>query len=104
MIWLMIAGMCLVTFIPRVIPLLVGRDLKLPTWVRRWLSFFPYAALGALIFPGILSVIPGRPWIGLTAGACAALLALKARNAIFPVLVAIAVTLALDLLTGTPVP
>lgn len=98
MIWLVIAGMCLVTFVPRVIPLLLGRELSLPRWIRRWLSFFPYAALGALIFPGILGAIPGRPWIGLAAGASAALLALKARNAIFPVLAAIAVTLALNLL------
>jgi branched-subunit amino acid transport protein len=99
MIWVMIAGMCLVTFVPRVIPLLLGRDLALPAWIRRWLSYFPYSALGALIFPGILTVIPGRPWIGVGAGVAAALLALKARNAIFPVLVAIAVTVALDLLT-----
>jgi branched-subunit amino acid transport protein len=96
----MIGGMCLVTFLPRVIPLLLGRDLALPHWVKRWLSFFPYAALGALIFPGILTVIEGRPWIGLAAGTCAALLALKARNAIFPVLAAIAVTVALDLITA----
>jgi branched-subunit amino acid transport protein len=97
MIWLMIAGMCVVTFVPRVIPLLLGRDLVLPGWIRRWLSFFPYAALGALIFPGILTVVEGRPWIGLSAGACAALLAVKARNAIFPVLAAIAVTVILEL-------
>jgi|SRR5208283_2192604 len=97
MIWVMIAGMCAVTFIPRVVPLLLGRDLVLPGWIRRWLSFFPYAALGALIFPGILTVVEGRPWIGLAAGACAALLALKARNAIFPVLTAIAVTVMLEL-------
>ena len=99
MIWLMIAGMCLVTSVPRVIPLLLGRDLALPAWIRRWLSYFPYSALGALIFPGILTVIPGRPWIGIAAGAVAALLALKARNAIFPVLIGIAVTVAMDLLT-----
>jgi branched-subunit amino acid transport protein len=99
MIWVMIAGMCLVTFVPRVIPLLLGRELALPAWIRRWLSYFPYAALGALIFPGVLTIIPGRPWIGVGAGAVAALLALKARNAIFPVLAAIAVTVALDLLT-----
>jgi len=97
MIWVMIAGMCAVTFIPRVVPLLLGRDLVLPGWIRRWLSFFPYAALGALIFPGILTVVEGRPWIGLAAGVCAALLALKARNAIFPVLAAIAVTVILEL-------
>jgi branched-subunit amino acid transport protein len=97
MIWLMIAGMCAVTFVPRAIPMLLGRDLALPGWLRRWLSFFPYAALGALIFPGILTVVEGRPWIGLAAGACAALLALKARNAIFPVLAAIAITVILEL-------
>ncbi len=33
----------------------------LPRWIRRWLSFFPYAALGSLIFPGILTVVDGRP-------------------------------------------
>jgi branched-subunit amino acid transport protein len=100
MIWIMIAGMCLVTFVPRAIPLVLGRDLALPAWIRRWLSFFPYAALGALIFPGILTIIPDRPWIGVAAGGAAALLAIRARNAIFPVLVAIAITVALDLLTA----
>jgi len=97
MIWLMIAGMCLVTFLPRVVPMVLGRSLLLPRWIRRWLSFFPYAALGSLIFPGILGVVEGRPWIGLAAGASAALLALKARNAIFPVLAAIAVAVVLQL-------
>ena len=100
MIWPMIAGMCLVTFAPRVIPLLLGRNLVLPAWIRRWLSFFPYAALGSLIFPGILTVVEGRPWIGLAAGGCAALLALVARNAVIPVLAAIAVTVALQVAIG----
>jgi branched-subunit amino acid transport protein len=100
MIWLMIAGMCLVTFVPRAIPMLLGRNLELPRWIKRWLSYFPYAALGSLIFPGILTVIEGRPWIGLAAGGCAALLALKARNAIFPVLAAIAVAVALQVAFG----
>jgi branched-subunit amino acid transport protein len=100
MIWLMIAGMALVTFVPRAIPMVLGRSLTLPRCVRRWLSYFPYAALGSLIFPGILSVVEGRPWIGLAAGGCAALLALKARNAIFPVLAAIAVAVGLQLAFG----
>ena len=99
MIWLMIAGMCLVTFVPRAIPLVLGRNLFLPLWIRRWLTFFPYAALGSLVFPGILTVVEGRPGIGLAAGGCAALLALKARNAIFPVLAAIAAAVVLQLVT-----
>jgi branched-subunit amino acid transport protein len=96
----MVGGMCLVTFLPRVIPLVLGRDLVLPAWIRRWLSFFPYAALGSLIFPGILSVVDGKPWIGLAAGGAAALIALKARNAIFPVLAAIAAAVGLQLLAA----
>jgi len=99
-IWYAIAGMCLVTFLPRVIPLLLGRDLTLPRWVRRWLSFFPFAALGALIFPGILGVVDGRPWIGLAAGATAGVLALWTRTAIIPVLAAIAVAITLQVLSG----
>ncbi len=99
MIWYAIAGMCLVTFLPRAIPLLLGRDLPLPPWLRRWLSFFPYAALGALIFPGILGVVDGKPWIGVAAGVVAGVLALWARTAIIPVLAAIAVAIVLQVLT-----
>jgi branched-subunit amino acid transport protein len=98
MIWIVIGGMCLVTYVPRVLPFILGRELRLPRWIARWLSFFPYAALGSLIFPGILSVVEGRPWIGLAAGGCAALLALVARSAIIPVLAAIAVAVVLQLI------
>jgi branched-subunit amino acid transport protein len=101
MTWYAIAGMCVVTFVPRVLPFLLGRDLALPGWVRRWLSFFPYAALGALILPGILGVVDGKPWIGIAAGATAGLLALRARTAIIPVLAAIAVAILLQLVTGS---
>lgn len=97
MIWLTIAAMALVTFVPRIIPFFLGRGLTLPPWVKRWLAFFPAAALGGLIFPGILSVVPDKPWLGPAACACAALVAWKARNSIFPVLAGIAVAIALDL-------
>jgi branched-subunit amino acid transport protein len=100
MIWFAIVGMALVTFVPRVIPLVLGRDLALPGWIRRWLSFFPFAALGALIFPGILGVVDGKPWIGLAAGACAAVIAVRARTAIVPVLAAIVVAVVLQLAAG----
>jgi branched-subunit amino acid transport protein len=96
-IWLTIAAMAVVTFVPRIIPFFLGRNLNLPPWVRRWLAFFPAAALGGLIFPGILSVVPDKPWLGPAACACAALVAWKARNSIFPVLVGIAVAVALEL-------
>ncbi len=97
MIWFTIAAMAVVTFVPRIIPFFVGRNLNLPPWIRRWLSFFPAAALGGLIFPGILSVVPDKPWLGPAACTCAALVAWWARNSIFPVLVGIAVAVALEL-------
>ena len=97
MIWLIIAAMCAATYIPRILPLLLERGLSLPPFIRRWLDFFPYAALGCLIFPGILTAFPEKPWIGVAAGVCAAGVAWKARNATLPVLAGIAAAILLDL-------
>lgn len=51
---LCIIGMCLVTLIPRVIPvtLLAGR--ALPPLLERWLSFVPVSVLAALVAPELL--------------------------------------------------
>jgi len=50
----MIAGMMLVTVIPRILPAALFTGIKLPPFWRRFLYFVPYAALGALIFPAVL--------------------------------------------------
>lgn len=71
MIWMIIIGMALVTFIPRILPAFIVDLIQFPDWVNKWLEAIPYAALGALIFPGIMSVIPDKPHIGLIAGAVA---------------------------------
>jgi len=47
--------MALVTYIPRVIPLLFLQNLKLPGPLQRFLGFIPYTILGALIFPGVFN-------------------------------------------------
>ena len=52
---LLILGMTVVTYLPRLIPLALLSNLKLPTFLKRILGFIPYAALSALIFPAILS-------------------------------------------------
>jgi branched-subunit amino acid transport protein len=96
MIWLLLAGMFLVTYIPRLIPFLFARQLDLPPWVRKWLKFFPYAALGALIFPGILTAVPGRPALAAGAGILAAVCALFIRNITVIVVLAIAAVLLLQ--------
>ncbi|SDK43265.1 AzlD domain-containing protein [Halanaerobium congolense] len=51
---LMIIGMFLVTFIPRVIPLILLGNKELPEKVILWLSFIPAAVLSALLAPSIL--------------------------------------------------
>ena len=95
--WITIAGMMLVTWVPRFVPLMLSRDIPLPRWIRRWLSGFPYAALGALIFPGILGAIPDAPLVALGAGVVALVVALKAKSPVIPVLSAIAAAALLDL-------
>jgi branched-subunit amino acid transport protein len=53
--FLLIAGMAIVTYIPRMLPLTFMDTLPLPSWLQAVLRNVPYAALGALIFPGILN-------------------------------------------------
>ena len=70
-IWLIIILMAAVTFLPRIIPLLILRDRRLPPVLKRFLDAIPYAALGALIFPGVLDAIPRMP-VAAAAGMCTA--------------------------------
>jgi len=85
-IWLLITLMAIVTYLPRVLPLYIMRDLKIPNWLKKWLSLIPYAALGALIFPGILNAVPNQPLWGLFLGIFAFLLAWFSKNLIVIVL------------------
>ncbi len=74
-ILLLIVGMALVTYLPRLIPAMFLGRVQFPAWFERWLKSIPYAALGALIFPGVLLVKVDQPLIGLAGGAAALLTA-----------------------------
>lgn len=50
----LVVAMALVTFIPRMLPLVMLQNVTLPNYINRFMQFIPYAALGALIFPGVL--------------------------------------------------
>ena len=52
MLLLIILGMAVVTYLPRMLPVLIIDRFTPPAWLNRWLKSIPYAALGALIFPG----------------------------------------------------
>ena len=97
MSWLTILAMALVTWVPRFVPLMLSRDLPLPRWARHWLSAFPFAALGALIFPGILDAVPDAPLVAIGAGVAALVVALTSRSPVVPVLAAIAAATLLDI-------
>ncbi|GAA0434147.1 MAG: AzlD domain-containing protein [Bacillota bacterium] len=90
MILLIIIGMSLVTMLPRMIPAFIVDKLQFRDWVNRWLNAIPYAALGALIFPGIMTVRPDQPHIGLLGGLVAIVLAFLGVNIILVVMAAIA--------------
>jgi branched-subunit amino acid transport protein len=71
-----ILGMAVVTYLPRLIPALFLDRFKFPDWFQKWLENIPYAALGALIFPGVLLVDKDQPILGLLGGITAFFLAL----------------------------
>ncbi|HLR66567.1 AzlD domain-containing protein [Virgibacillus alimentarius] len=85
MIFMIIIGMSIVTMIPRIIPAFIVDKLQFRDWVNRWLNAIPYAALGALIFPGILTVKPDQPEIGLIGAGVAVGLAYIGLNVILVV-------------------
>ncbi len=89
MIWALLAGMFAVTYLPRLLPFLFSRQLELPHWIQKWLKYFPYAALGALIFPGILTAVPESPWLSASAGLLTAVCALFLKNITVLVILAI---------------
>lgn len=90
MILLIILGMAVVTALPRIIPTFLINKFVFRDWMNRWLQAIPYAALGALIFPGILSVKAGSPHIGIIGGVVAVILAYFGLNIVFVVLGSIA--------------
>lgn len=83
---LLVAGMALVTYIPRLLPFVALRSEALPPFVRRFLSLLPVAALGALILPDGVTAIAGRPWVSVAAIAVAAVLSVLRLGMVVSVL------------------
>lgn len=97
-ILILILGMMLVTYIPRMLPAVLLEKLHFGPKTEKFLQLVPYTAMAALIFPGILTMDAARPYIGFAGGAAAGLLAWKRVPVIVCVLAAVAVDLALYVL------
>ncbi|MBO8137753.1 MAG: AzlD domain-containing protein [Desulfotomaculum sp.] len=52
---LIVIGMAAVTYIPRMLPLLLLDGEKLPPFLKTFLRYIPCATISALIFPGIFT-------------------------------------------------
>ncbi len=89
-ILLLILGMSVVTYIPRLLPAVFIDKMNFCPKIERFLKLIPYTAMSALIFPGIFSVDSDKAYIGIIGGLTAVVLAWKKCPVIICVLAAIA--------------
>jgi branched-subunit amino acid transport protein len=87
--FLLVVGMTAVTYLPRLLPIAVLKGIKLPERLALFLSFIPYAAIGALLIPGGLDAIEGNPVASVIGLAAALLSAWLLRSFILTILIAI---------------
>ena len=93
-----IAGMAAVTFIPRIVPMLLLPGMKLPKIAERWLSLIAPAIIAALLLPDLMldrsSVTPvlSVPNINMLAAVPAFAVALITRNMLLTVVAGITST------------
>ncbi|MGF3102157.1 AzlD domain-containing protein [Rossellomorea sp. DUT-2] len=88
---LMIIGMAIVTYIPRMLPFLVFKGKELPPFLQGVLKNVPFAVLGALIFPSILLIQEGNLMFGVVGTGAAFVIAFLGANVILVVVGAISV-------------
>ena len=81
--------MAAVTFIPRLLPLLVLKADKLPEKFKQFLSYIPYAVLGALIIPAGFSGIQGSHWISALVLSVAAFISWYRKNVVLTFVVSV---------------
>lgn len=89
MIWLII-GLAIVTYIPRMVPLVFFNSDKIPSAIQNVLKNVPFAILGALIFPGILTINDDLMF-GVIGAVAAIVAAYLGANLIVVVMFAVAV-------------
>ena len=88
----LIAGMAVATYFSRVAPFYLLPREGLPHRLERLLFYVPPAAIGALIFPGVLSGPDGYAFASLLAAGTAAAVAMKSKALWLTVGTAIVVT------------
>ncbi len=90
--------MALVTYIPRALPVFLIEKTKMNRRTELFLEYIPYAALGALIFPGILNLDTAHIPLAVIAAAIAFALAIKKGNMILTIFVTTGVYILMQLM------
>ena len=85
---LLIFLMMVVTYLPRMIPSLVCDKLHFGRKFKKFLELIPYAAMTALVFTGVISVVPDMWIIGVAGALVAVLLSLVKKMPVALVVVA----------------
>jgi len=100
----LIIGMMIVTYLPRLLPLAILTKLDIPPLLIRWLSYIPPAVLAALITPSILaegrSLNLGFDNKFLLASLPTFLIAIKTRSLVLTVVVGMAIVMVLNIIIG----
>lgn len=84
-----IGGMLIATYIPRVLPFLLFKKEKVSKELYKFLTYIPYAMLGALIFPGVLTSVEGSIPISTIAFIAGFISCFFIRGTIAPILIAV---------------
>lgn len=86
-----------VTYLIRMLPMVVFRKEIKNTFVRSFLYYVPYTALAVMTFPGILLAC-ANIWAGVGAMAAALVLALQKKSIVVVSLAAVAAVFVLELI------
>lgn len=98
-----VLSMALVTYIPRLLPMVLLQGVELPLYLKRFMKLIPYAALGALTFPGVFHAAGPDHLAAAIAGlSVALLLAWLETNLVFVVAGGIAGTLLMNVFFYQP--
>ncbi len=87
---MVIAGMALVTYLPRILPFYLFSKMNLSKRMMLFLKCIPYTALGALILPDVFSAVEGNNAASLIGAVTAVVLTYLFKNMIVTVIGAIA--------------
>ncbi|YAR63802.1 AzlD domain-containing protein [Bacillus cytotoxicus] len=92
----LLIGAGLVTFIPRVLPLIVFQKFQIPDWVLKWLQYIPIAILVALLAQ-VLLMNETMQWDYMIAAIPTFLVAIYTRSLLGTVLTGVIVIILLRL-------